>query len=260
MVSAAFTAALLGRWRTGGARAHLYWGLALALFAVASLAMLAGVLVGWSQALFRAFYLAGAVLTVPWLAMGSVQINAGERAVLRAAGLAVLVVAAGSLALAVAGDGTPPAVFAGGVLVGLLWGSLLLLTGDEAVVAGSLTLVGVFTGLAALVVLTAPLAGPVPVEGFPEGRDLLGPGARALAFGGNTVGSVLVVVAAVATAVRRRRERRLAAGSLLVAAGVLLAGAGGVFSFLGETAGNAVGLAAGVSVMYAGFARASGAG
>lgn len=259
-VSAVFTAALLGRWRTGRGRAHLYWGLALALFAVASLAMLVGVLAGWSEALFRAFYLGGAVLTVPWLAMGSVQINAAERTALRATGLAVLVVAAGSLALAAAAGGTPPAVFAGGAVLGLLWGGLLLLTGGEALVAGSLTLVGVFTGLATLVVLTAPLAGPIPAEGFPEGRDLLGPGARAFAFGGNTVGSVLVVVAAVATAVRRRGDRRLALGNLLIAAGVVLAGAGGVFSFLGETAGNAVGLAAGVSVMYAGFVRASGPG
>ena len=42
-------------------------------------------------------------------------------------------------------------------------------------------------------------------------------------------------------------------GNLLIALGVLVAAAGGVFSFLGDTTGHAVGLSLGVIIMFGGF-------
>jgi hypothetical protein len=53
------------------------WTIALALFALASAALATGASTGWDAGTFRVFYLFGAVLCVPWLALGTVYLLAG---------------------------------------------------------------------------------------------------------------------------------------------------------------------------------------
>jgi hypothetical protein len=53
------------------------WTIALALFALASAALATGTSTGWDQGTFRVFFLLGAVLCVPWLALGTVYLLAG---------------------------------------------------------------------------------------------------------------------------------------------------------------------------------------
>lgn len=53
------------------------WTIALALFALASAALATGASTGWDRGTFRVFYLFGAVLCVPWLALGTVYLLAG---------------------------------------------------------------------------------------------------------------------------------------------------------------------------------------
>jgi hypothetical protein len=53
------------------------WTIALALFALASAALATGASTGWDRGTFRAFYLLGAVLCVPWLGLGTVYLLAG---------------------------------------------------------------------------------------------------------------------------------------------------------------------------------------
>jgi hypothetical protein len=53
------------------------WTIALALFALASAALATGASTGWDRGTFRVFYLLGAVLCVPWLALGTVYLLAG---------------------------------------------------------------------------------------------------------------------------------------------------------------------------------------
>lgn len=53
------------------------WTVALTMFALASAALAIGVSTGWDRGTFRAFYLLGAVLNVPWLALGTVILLAG---------------------------------------------------------------------------------------------------------------------------------------------------------------------------------------
>jgi hypothetical protein len=48
------------------------WATSLAMFALASAALATGTATGWDAGTFRVFYLLGAVLNVPWLAMGTV--------------------------------------------------------------------------------------------------------------------------------------------------------------------------------------------
>jgi hypothetical protein len=91
--SAAFAAAVLRQYAARRRPYQLAWGVALSMFAVASLALTVGVTAGWTPASFKVYYLFGAVLNVPWLALGTVELLA-SRAVARAylAGLAAFTV------------------------------------------------------------------------------------------------------------------------------------------------------------------------
>lgn len=74
LVSGVFAALVLKAW---GARRgpHLVaWGIALLMFAVASMAAALGMLFGWSPTLFRTYYLFGAIANVPVLAVGTLYL------------------------------------------------------------------------------------------------------------------------------------------------------------------------------------------
>jgi hypothetical protein len=75
--SAAFAAAVLRQYAARRRPHQLAWGVALSMFALASLALTAGVAAGWTPLSFKLYYLFGAVLNVPWLALGTVELLAG---------------------------------------------------------------------------------------------------------------------------------------------------------------------------------------
>jgi len=78
LVSIAFAFCTWERW-LGGRRLHeLAWTQALLLFAAASAAYWAAGLAGWQPWEFRAFYLFGAIVNVPYLALGTVYLLAGQ--------------------------------------------------------------------------------------------------------------------------------------------------------------------------------------
>jgi hypothetical protein len=56
------------------------WTVALVLFAAASAALSLGVSTGWDAPTYRVFYLCGAILSVPWLALGTVYLLLGGKA------------------------------------------------------------------------------------------------------------------------------------------------------------------------------------
>lgn len=70
--AAAFATAVLLQYSQRHKPYQLAWGVALSLFAIASLALTLGVAVGWSPSNFKLYYLFGAILNVPWLALGTV--------------------------------------------------------------------------------------------------------------------------------------------------------------------------------------------
>jgi len=53
------------------------WTVALAMFALAAAALALGTSNGWDRGTYRVFFLLGAVLTVPWLALGTVDLLFG---------------------------------------------------------------------------------------------------------------------------------------------------------------------------------------
>src|SRR4051794_32518685 len=62
------------RYTQGRKPHHRAWTIALALFALASAMLALGAVNGWNAANFRAFYLFGAILGVPWLALGTIYL------------------------------------------------------------------------------------------------------------------------------------------------------------------------------------------
>ena len=122
MVATAFALSTFERWLAGrapgqlagrpsarhqlagrpSARHQLAWTIALACFAVAAFALAFGATHGWSDVSFRVFYLFGAILNVPFLALGTVYLLGGERKgdVVAAGVVVVLAFATGVIAVA----------------------------------------------------------------------------------------------------------------------------------------------------------------
>jgi hypothetical protein len=79
VVSSLFAQSMLVRYTAGRKPQHRAWAIALAMFALASVALATGASTGWDNGTFRVFYLLGAVVNVPWLAMGTVYLLVAER-------------------------------------------------------------------------------------------------------------------------------------------------------------------------------------
>jgi hypothetical protein len=80
LVAFAFGLSTFERWLARRQRHELAWSAALVTFTVAAAALAAGAQGGWSGPVFRFFYLFGAIVNVPLLAVGTVYLLAGERA------------------------------------------------------------------------------------------------------------------------------------------------------------------------------------
>ena len=75
-MSSLFAQAMLVRYTADRRPQDGAWAIALGMFALASVALATGTATGWDNGTFRVFYLFGAVLDVPWLALGTVYLLA----------------------------------------------------------------------------------------------------------------------------------------------------------------------------------------
>ena len=71
-----FALALFRRWRRSRRPYLRSWALSLLFFAAGSGCLWYGTAFGWSEPVFRAYYICGALLSVPWLAMGEIELLA----------------------------------------------------------------------------------------------------------------------------------------------------------------------------------------
>ncbi|HEY0521166.1 MAG TPA: hypothetical protein VGC84_16880 [Ilumatobacteraceae bacterium] len=78
LIAIAFALSTTDRWQRRRRSHDLAWSVSLSLFAIGAGALWWAEARGWSLASFRIFYLAGAVLNVPWLALGTVYLLAGS--------------------------------------------------------------------------------------------------------------------------------------------------------------------------------------
>jgi hypothetical protein len=93
LVSTIFAIQLLRQYAGRKRLPQLAWGIAMTMYALASLAVAGGISGGWDPTLYRVYYLFGALLNVPYLALGSVALL-GKRAL---SALALLVVLAATV-------------------------------------------------------------------------------------------------------------------------------------------------------------------
>jgi hypothetical protein len=216
-VATLFAEATFKRWRQKRSPHEAAWTVALALFALASAALATGASTGWDRGVFRIFYLLGAVLNVPWLALGTIYLLFGERAGRRVR--AVLVFASG---------------LAAGVLLTApmtrdVTGSATIPVGKEVFGVFPRVLAAVGSGLGAVVVFGGAAWSAVRFARAARGR------AAAARPGGPPPG-------------------RMAAANALIALGTLvLSGGGTLQGVLGHDEAFTVTLATGIAVIYAGF-------
>jgi drug/metabolite transporter (DMT)-like permease len=78
LVSTAFCLSTLERWRASRRPHEAAWTVSMAMFALASLSYFTAAAVGWGSLDFRTFYLFGAILNVPYLALGTVYLLGGR--------------------------------------------------------------------------------------------------------------------------------------------------------------------------------------
>ncbi len=217
LAATGFTAELV-RSHLHRARPHVaIWSAAMAMYAIATWSLVAGLAGGWTDLNFRAFYLFGAVTNVPFLALGAAYLVLGRRV---GAGLLVVFSAFGAAAAAVT-----------------LGAGFVAALPESGVPAGS----EVFASFVA----------PAGVE-YTFG-DVIG-SPRLWAVVGNTIGSLLLVVLALTTIVRFRRiNRNVACGNGLIIAGTIAPAFGGTLTGLGEGGGLALSLLAGALLLWAGY-------
>ncbi len=215
LVAVAFCLSTLDRWLRRRRPHELAWTVSLALFALGSAALWWAESNGWSLASFRVFYMAGAVLNVPWLALGTVYLLAGPEVGHRVRGWLVLlsgftagVVLFAPTTAGVAGREMP--------------------TGKDVFGVAPRVLAAVGSGVAAVVIIAGAVWSAWRVW---RGRM-------------PSLGAARVVAA----------PRRLVAGNLLIAAGTLiLSGSGTLAGRLGKDRAFAITLLVGIAVLFAGF-------
>lgn len=220
IVSAVFGGLIAQQWLARGRPYRLAWSIALFMFAIASFAAAIGMLGGWTPLWFRIYYLFGAIVNVPVLAAGTLYL------------LARRPIAHLFAALIVVGS-----IFATGAMfsVDLDETALREASASETAVEGGRA-------------------------GIPAGGDVMGAEAlpRVLSRYFSFTGFFIVVGGALWSAWRmaRRKEaalQALAKGNILIAAGTFVVAVASGFARLGQGLFFAVGLLAGVSLMFVGF-------
>jgi hypothetical protein len=81
LVALAFAALLIRQFASRRRPHQLIWSIALLMYAAASLAVTVGALNGWGRLSFQVYWLLGAVLNVPFLAAGELQLLSRNRTV-----------------------------------------------------------------------------------------------------------------------------------------------------------------------------------
>ncbi|MFA5882401.1 MAG: hypothetical protein WDA60_00975 [Acidimicrobiia bacterium] len=185
LLASLFAMATFQRAAAGRGPHQAAWTVALVLFAAASAALALGASTGWDAGTYKVFYCCGAILSVPWLALGTVFLLFGGAAGRRVRGVLVFLsgLAVGALVLAamepVSGTGIPvgkdvftqalPRVLAAVgsgvgatvVIVGALWSLVQLLRSDDVPGRGRLALANALVALGTLVLSSGGL-----VQGF----------------------------------------------------------------------------------------------
>ncbi len=220
LVAVGFALTTMDRWLRRRRPHDAAWSVSLALFALGAGSLWWAEARGWSLASFRVFYLAGAVLNVPWLALGTVYLLAGRVVgdrvrwwVVLFSGLSVGAVLFAPTRAGVAGRELP--------------------TGSDVFGVAPRVLAAAGSGVAALVIIAGALWS---VYRLARRREPALSGVRRIA----------------------PSPAHLVVGNVLIAAGTLVLSASGtVAGRLGKDTAFALTLLIGIAVLFVGFLVAS---
>lgn len=217
LVSLAFALSTLERWLDRRRRHEIAWTTALFMFSIASAALWAGAALGWDEVTFKVFYLFGAILNVPFLALGTVYLLGGQRTGDRWA-VVVSLLGAFTAGLIVSAPLVAPIQ------------AEVLPRGSEVFGPGPRIAAAIGSGVAALVIIGGALL---------SAWRLLRTGRRS---------------AAPAVPPSPVSPRRLALANLFIAAGTLVLSAGGLLnSVMDEMDAFALSLVVGIAIIFGGF-------
>lgn len=209
------------------------------MFAIASLAYFLAAAIGWGSVTFRTFYLFGAILNVPYLALGTVYLLGGVRR----------------------GDRVrqvldPLAVFCAGVVLSVPFRAPLtgdMPSGKEVFGPAPRIMAAVGSGVASLVLVGGALWSAVRLLRLRgQGRAKAMSSSSASSSSAERAGSA--TSASTTTPAGMPGPGRLALTNVLIAAGTLVLGTGGTLFGTGDRMVDfGIWLATGITLLFAGF-------
>jgi hypothetical protein len=195
---------------------HELMTISLVMFALGSLALWAGATLGWGEWTYKAFYLFGAVLNVPFLALGTVYLLGDERTADRITAVVSLL-----------------AAFAAGIVVAApivgTFDPAVLPQGSAVFGPGPRIAAALGSGVASLVILGGALYSAARLfRAWRAGAAAARPGAVS--------------------------PGRLALANLVIAAGTLVLGSGGTLNSVADAMDAfAISLVVGIALIFGGF-------
>lgn len=216
LIALAFALSTFDRWLRRRRMHELAWTVSLALFALGGFALWWAEAHGWGTTTFRVFFLAGAVLNVAWLALGTVYLLAGTQCgnrvrawLIGLSGFATGVVMMAPTKVPVSGSELPK--------------------GSEVFGVAPRVLAAVGSGVPAVVIIGGALwsawrvaRGRVPAFGVGAQRTVALP--KRLALGNVLIALGTLVLSASGTVAGRLGKDRAFAATLLVGICILFAG------------------------------------
>jgi hypothetical protein len=219
VLSVAFAFSTYERWLARRKPHELVWTISLVMFALGSASLWLGGAIGWDEWSFKSFYLFGAILNVPFLALGTVYLLGGRKWGDRSTAVVSLLAA---FAAGIVVAATPTALISGTTLP----------QGSQVFPIGPRIAAGVGSGVAATVIFVGAIWSAVQL--LRGRRRSASAGPAAIPAG------------------------RLAASNLVIVAGTLVLSAGGILnSAVDAMNAFAVSLVVGIAIIFAGFLLAS---
>jgi hypothetical protein len=204
LIATAFALSTWDRWLRKRRPQEEAWTISLVLFAIGSGALWWGFARGWSAASFRTFYLTGAILNVPWLALGTLSLVMDPTRVrqLRTWMIALSGLATGVLLAAPIKGPVPSQTLPEGRELFGIWPRVLAAVGS---------------GVAAIVIIAVAI-----VTTYRFARQRTSPGRRVI--GNVTIAVGTLILSASGTLAGRLGEQRAFVVTLLVGIAVLFTG------------------------------------